>query len=123
MVLTHQIESDDTIHTYEKTWFYHLINNTGQKKTPLVDYCHPALKKLHDYDLKNSTDLFLTLWVYLKCDCVAKKTAEELFIHRNSLSYRIERIFEICNIEELNFELKHALVSSYLIFNYLGKIS
>lgn len=122
LILSQQVDSDKIIHTYEKSWFYHLINNINKEKSTLADFCHPALKKLHDYDLVNDTNFFNTLWIYLKCDCIAKNTAETLFIHRNSLAYRIERILEICNISELSVELKHALISSYMIYNYLEKI-
>ena len=118
--LSQRVDSKKIIHTYEENWFYHLINNVISDKTPLADFCHPALKKLYDYDLTNHTNFFETLWVYLKCDCMIKKTAEVLFIHRNSLSYRLERIYEICSIDELNVELKYALMSSYKIYNYLG---
>jgi hypothetical protein len=120
--LSQQVDCDKIIHTYEANWFYHLINNVITDNTPLGDFCHPALKKLYDYDLINGTNFFETLWVYLKCDCMIKKTAEVLFIHRNSLSYRLERTYEICGIDELNVELKYALISSYKIYNYLGKL-
>lgn len=122
LILSQQVDSDKIIHTYEKSWFYHLINNINKEKSTLADFCHPALKKLYDYDLVNDTNFFNTLWIYLKCDCIAKNTAETLFIHRNSLAYRIERILEICNISELSVELKHALISSYMIYNYLNKM-
>lgn len=121
--LSQQVNSNRIIHTYETNWFYHLINNVETEELSIVDYCHPALKKLYDYDLINSTNFFETLCVYLKSDCVIKKTAEALFIHRNSLAYRIERIYKICNIDELNVETKHALISSYKIYKYLDKVN
>ncbi len=120
--LSQQNDSDDVIHTYEMNWFYDLLNNISNEKSMLADYCHPALRKLCDYDSINNTNFFETLWVYLECDCIIKKTSEALFIHRNSLSYRLERIFEICNIDELSVELKHALISSYKIYNFLEKM-
>lgn len=120
--LSQNIASDKIIYTYEKSWFYHLISNINKEKSSLAYFCHPSLNKLYNYDLKNNTNLFETLWMYLKNDCIVKDTAEALFIHRNSVSYRMERIYEICNIKEMSIELKHALISSYMIYNYLDKV-
>ncbi|MCR3759045.1 PucR family transcriptional regulator [Clostridium felsineum] len=63
-----------------------------------------TLGELMDYDLKNSTDLMGTLDRYIRESGNINKTAEELFIHRNTLKYRIKRIEEIskCNLRDIN---------------------
>jgi purine catabolism regulator len=67
----------------------------------LVD--HPALNALYQiylspvqtYDQKNGTDLLQTLELYVRFGGNTKKVANQLFIHRNSVNYRLERIKEI----------------------------
>ncbi|MGI9861696.1 PucR family transcriptional regulator ligand-binding domain-containing protein [Moorella naiadis] len=53
------------------------------------------LKDLIDYDRKNHTDLLSTLKIYLDHNCNLKKTAPALFLHPNTIKYRINKIREI----------------------------
>lgn len=48
--------------------------------------------KLWHYDEKNGTDLISTLDAFLENMGVHTKTARQLFIHRNTLSYRLKKI-------------------------------
>jgi PucR family transcriptional regulator, purine catabolism regulatory protein len=61
-----------------------------------------TLLKLKDYDDKNSTNLLETLIVYIEQNRNLGKTAETLYVHRNTMKYRIKRIEEIleCNLKE-----------------------
>ena len=57
--------------------------------------CEPGLLKLRDYDEKHGQDLYRTLYVYLKNSRKSVAAAKELFIHRSTFLYRLERIKEI----------------------------
>jgi sugar diacid utilization regulator len=74
------------------------------------DMFNENLLKLKKYDEKNSSDLIKTLYVYLKSDRNIGKAAERLYIHRNTMKYRINRIEEILNCslkdEETIFNIK-----------------
>ena len=63
---------------------------------------HPALNIIADYDQANQSELLNTLRVYLDNDCNAQKCGRLLFLHRNSLVYRVRRIQEIsgCNLND-----------------------
>ncbi|HWM10517.1 MAG TPA: helix-turn-helix domain-containing protein [Solirubrobacteraceae bacterium] len=54
---------------------------------------HPGLPRLFDLHAKES--LVTTLETYLDHGCDTKLTAEELFLHRASLYYRLQRIEEL----------------------------
>ena len=69
------------------------------KKQPVQYLIHPALPQLREYDRKNATQLYHTLKVYLLHERNIADTAKDLFIHRNSLLYRIRRIGEITNTD------------------------
>jgi purine catabolism regulator len=51
----------------------------------------------------NSEQLIETLKVYLECNLNCSKTASKLFIHNNTVRYRINRIQELCNINLENY--------------------
>lgn len=58
-----------------------------------------SLLKLKKYDDENSSVLVETLITYLKENRNLGKTAEKLYIHRNTMKYRINRIEEILNCD------------------------
>jgi hypothetical protein len=55
----------------------------------------PILTRLLDYDQKNHSDYVHTLRVFLNNNHNAVQTAKDLFIHRATIVYRLERIKEI----------------------------
>ena len=60
---------------------------------------HPSVDILNQYDQENGTDLLKTLHVYLEKGLNQIHTSEALFIHRNTLKYRLARIEELTNID------------------------
>lgn len=58
-----------------------------------------TIGKLHDYDQKSSTDLVHTLQVYFESNKNVRQTAESLFMHRNSVIYRLKKIEEITQMK------------------------
>ncbi|ANE46830.1 hypothetical protein SY83_11725 [Paenibacillus swuensis] len=62
-------------------------------------YTNPSLLKLKAYDQEHNSALLLTLQTYLECDSHAKRAAEALHIHTNSLNYRLKRISEVGSID------------------------
>ena len=61
--------------------------------------CHPALAVLDAYDREHDASLLLTLQVFLRENCSHTAAARELFIHRSTLLYRLERIGELTGID------------------------
>lgn len=90
---------------------YTLLSHIENQKI-LDDYIETHLGKLMQADKLHKGNLCETLEHYLNCNCNAKKTAEEMFVHRNTLNYRLKKISETleCDFEELNdcLELKLA---------------
>lgn len=58
----------------------------------------PKLTRLKEYDKENNTDLFQTLKVFLEMERNVLQTSKLLYIHRSTLSYRLERIKKITGI-------------------------
>lgn len=83
-------------------------------------YCHPALALLRQYDHRTDGALYQTLRTYLDCGCSIKQTAAALFIHRNSLVYRLERISQIGQLDLEQPDTRFLLRLSYRIDRYIG---
>ncbi|MDD2534328.1 MAG: helix-turn-helix domain-containing protein [Eubacteriales bacterium] len=75
---------------------------------------HPALNRLLNYDSLHSTQFYKTLYEFLKNERNLVKTAADLFIHRNSMVYRIDRIKEIVDADFDDPKVRFHILLSYL---------
>jgi hypothetical protein len=113
---SHSFYDGEKIHEYTDFSFYDMLMSIPDKLT-LKNYCHPALKYLYDYD----QDFYTTLRIYLECNKNVNETAKKLFIHRNTLNYRIKRIKELTNLDLDNSKVTQCLIDSYRIDMFLNK--
>ena len=90
---------------------YTLLSHIDSQKV-MDHYVEAQLGKLIQTDRIHKGNLCETLERYLDCSCNAKQTAEEMFVHRNTMNYRLKKISEILgrDLEELEncLELKLA---------------
>lgn len=84
----------------------------------MAQCCHPALQYLFTYDAKNGTELFPTLNAYTMTGFNKSRTAQVLYIHRNTVNYRIQQIEQLCGIDLSNEKLLFTLQLSFQIFSY-----
>ena len=76
---------------------------------------HPALRILNAYDQANRTELYRTLHCYLTNERNYDRTAEQMFIHRNTVKYRIERVAELTGVDLAEPEQRMLLLLSYAL--------
>ena len=118
--LVERLHSDSAVVRYADYSFYDLLDSAGDPQM-LGLFCHPALSILSRYDHDNGTDLYHTLKAYLACNCSVKDTAEKLFIHRNSLNYRLERIRAMTQMDLDDSNVRFLLTMSYRIDHFTGR--
>lgn len=78
------------------------------------------LAPLLQYSEGKSMDLFQTLRVYLEHNGSIKETAEELYIHRSSLLYRLEKIADLLEIDINDSESRFNLMIAYKLYDLFG---
>ncbi len=86
----------------------------------LKDFVMEILGELIQYDEENNSDYVNTLQVYLEEGKNIGETAQKLYVHRNTIKYRITKVEEILNIdlEDTNtvFNLQFAFkIRKYLV--------
>ena len=54
--------------------------------------------------LKNEKELLQTIMIYIEANANATVAAKQLFLHRNSLKYRLDKFFEITNLDVRKFD-------------------
>lgn len=65
----------------------------------LRDMYQDQVARIATYDRRKGTDLLDTLETYLECAGNLTKTASRLFVHRNTLIQRLERLQSLCEID------------------------
>lgn len=101
-----------SLREYRKLGIYRIFFD-GNRQSEMKEIYYETLGKLIDYDSKNETNLVKTLEAYLSEGANLGKAAEKLFIHRNTMKYRMSRMEEIleCNLRDINtlFDFNEAL--------------
>ena len=118
--LGEMLDPDLGIYTFEEYSIYIMLRTVSNHEQ-LSRYLHPALTILKEYDRINGSHLELTLYSYIKCDCNTTETASSLFLHRNSVIYRIHRIEELCDIDLDDIETRFRLRLSFAISNVINQ--
>ena len=90
--------------------------------TELERYIPETLKKLYLYDDEHKGELITTLQMYLRNNQSIKKTAGAMFAHYRTISYRLEKIKQI---SEINFDDANevlAVSNGLIIYKMLKEI-
>lgn len=61
----------------------------------LEDFCRDILDPILEYDQKTGSQLFDTMCVFLEQRRDYRATAKKLFVHENTIRYRVEKVREI----------------------------
>lgn len=111
---------DDDVVVYADVAAYQPYLNFSTPEE-LDAFCHPGVIALRNYDRTHAVKLLPTLSAFLKNERDVQRTADEMFIHRNTLSYRMKKITELCPFDLDDFGTRHRLLESILIVeNYSG---
>lgn len=84
---------------YEDWADFGLFMETGLSPERLGDFVYPPIRAMARWDRENGTDYVRTLRVYLEQGTSQRRTAEALFLHINTVAYRLERIRELFHLE------------------------
>ena len=82
------------IHYFSQVAMTYILEQ-ATRRLPGTMICHEGLLELKKHDEENQTQYMETLRVYLEQHLSATQAARELFIHRSTFLYRLDRIREI----------------------------
>ncbi len=98
--------------------FYIMLDR--MEDTPLLEQCrHPVLASLEAYDADKNTELYETLKIYTKTGFSKNRTAELMFMHRNTVNYRIQQIENLFSVDFSDPSLLFKLQYSFCIDAFL----
>lgn len=116
-----KIQRVDRCYEFDRLSFYLLLDRLPREE--LNNYCHEQIMALRDYDLEHGTELCPTLQVYLEQAKSLNKTAELLFIHRNTVRYRVNRCMELLDNRLEDGNEIFAFILSLRILEYHAKFT
>ena len=91
----------------------------SQPDTQVLQVIHDrALKPLLDYDEAHHTNLYDTLEAYLCHDGSLKGTAEQLYLHRNTVAYRINKAEKLVPYDLRDWEQRFTVFLACHIHRY-----
>lgn len=78
---------------------------------------HPVVKALMQYDQENNAELGNTLRVFLRSERSYSDTAKALFIHRNTVLYRMNKIVELVSLKLDDPDEREYILTSFRIMD------
>lgn len=88
----------------------------------ILNYINETILEIYIYDRDNNTSLLETLYQYLLNNKSLNETSRILFVHKNTVTYRLERVKDLFNIDFNNVENNLSFMYSASIIKYLDSI-
>lgn len=105
------------IHFYDSQAIYYALELAASRER-MQQFCHSAIILLRDYDRAHETDLLESLRVYLTHNRSIGESAAALYIHRNTMNYRITRINELTGMDMSDPDVFCHLLFSFYALDY-----
>jgi PucR family transcriptional regulator, purine catabolism regulatory protein len=112
-----ELTKKETYHFYEDLHLYRLISQMS-KHIDLQELVSEYLQPLIDNDQKYNGKLLETLKMYLECNGSKQETANKLFIVRQTLYHRLQKIENLLGKDFMEHEKRVALEFMLLITDY-----
>ncbi len=117
--VAHNLYNQNRIVFYNELGAYKLLRNIYDTDYA-QEFINTYLLPIINYDKDNNQEYFLTLKSLTRNDWDIKATAEELFIHYNTVKYRIKKLSEILGLELQNSENKISLALALKLYNLIN---
>lgn len=113
-----KVRNEKTSYFYEDLHIYRIIN-AAHDQGILYEFVSDYLKPVIIFDRQNNTKLMNTLRLYLKFNGSKKETAEHLFIVRQTLYHRLEKLYELIGEDFMEPPKRQAFEFAVAAYEYL----
>lgn len=114
------LQVQSPVFLYENYKIFHFLTLSAPH-VELINFCHPVVLEIIEYDKENKTDYAKTLYVYIINGKDYTSTAIILHTHQNTVLYRIKRIKELFNVDFINGSLLFQILLSFYILKLMDK--
>lgn len=120
----HRKNFPDRIFAHEDYSLYYIVELCAQqymelhKHTNLIYLIHPSIIKIYRYDEQHGSNLGDVLYHYLLCGCNLARTARTMYMHRNTILNKLNKINEIIDIPLEDGYTQQRMLMSCLFARY-----
>lgn len=114
----------ERIFSYEDYSMYYIVDLCAKQymedhhHDDLIYLIHPSIIKICRYDANHNTNLRDVLFFYLLCGCSLNRTAQIMYMHRNTVLNKLNKINEIAEIPLEDGYTQQRMIMSCLIMRY-----
>lgn len=113
----------DSVALYRAQGVYKLIMSpsamSGDNQKMLKEFYEETLGPLETYDQLNHTNYMEVLTILMHNQGSIKETAEELYLHRNSINYKVQKIQEILQLDLSHLDNKIRISMAFMVRDIL----
>ncbi|TYR82500.1 PucR family transcriptional regulator [Priestia megaterium] len=121
IAIQEMLQKPNRIHFYNDLHMYRIISLVHEHqdlKEVVVEYLQPVI----DYDEKFNAKLMETLKIYLACNGSKQETAKRLYVVRQTLYHRIEKLEKLLGSDFMEPEKRMAIEFMIMAYEYLFKM-
>jgi sugar diacid utilization regulator len=119
----HRIHGPSSVSTFEGTGTYKLLFRVLQENPEELEaFYGETLEPVVHYDSRYGTELIQTLITYLGNDASTVRTAGDLFAHRHTIRYRLDRVSELTGLDVDKSEDRERLTLGIKAMQLLGRV-
>jgi sugar diacid utilization regulator len=119
----HRIHGPSSVSTFAETGTYKLLFRVLQENPEELEaFYSETLEPVVHYDSRYGTELVQTLITYLGNDASTVKTAGDLFAHRHTIRYRLDRVSELTGLDVDKSADRERLTLGIKAMQLLGRV-
>jgi sugar diacid utilization regulator len=119
----HRIHGPSSVSTFGRTGTYKLLFRVLQENPEELEaFYGETLERVVHYDSRYGTELVQTLITYLGNDASTVRTAGDLFAHRHTIRYRLDRVGELTGLDVDKSEDRERLTLGIKAMQLLGRV-
>jgi sugar diacid utilization regulator len=119
----HRINGPSSVSTFSETGTYKLLFRVLQENPEELEVFYgETLEPVVHYDSRYGTELVQTLITYLGKDASTVKTAGDLFAHRHTIRYRLDRVGELTGLDVDKSADRERLTLGIKAMQLLGRV-
>jgi sugar diacid utilization regulator len=119
----HRIHGPSSVSNFGRTGTYKLLFRVLQENPEELEaFYAETLEPVVHYDSRYGTELVQTLITYLGNDASTVRTAGDLFAHRHTIRYRLDRVSELTGLDVDKSEDRERLTLGIKAMQLLGRV-
>lgn len=103
---------------YSDLGIYRILMGVEDKEI-ISEYYNYTLRPLVEYDNANDSDLTKVLRCYLENDGSVKKTSDEMYVHRNTINYKLGKIADLLQMDLSSLNTRLELLLAFKLSDML----